>query len=367
MSGKDLYKQAGVDYDVLDAVKRRALQAAVSTSPALQHHLGRAVDYSRGGPAFIFEVGGLVLALVQECLGTKSVIARHFQEQTRENRFADVAYDAVSAISNDLVTVGALPMVINAYFAVGSARWFDDVQRATALIEGWRKGCEDAGATWGGGESPALPGLVSSDDIELAGSGIGLFPKGRQPLLGEALVPGDEIVLVASSGIHTNGLSLALKASRQVSGGLTAKLASGETFGSALLKPSVIYVRLVRELYNADLQITYMSHITGHGLRKLMRAQRDLTYRIHDLSPVPEVLAFVANELNLDARNAYGTLNMGSGFAIFASRGVGKDVVDLAKRLGFDALVAGVVESGPRRVIIEPLRLAFDDHDLRLS
>lgn len=366
MAEDNSYKQAGVDYEVLDAIKRQALRAALSTSPALQHHRGRAIDGSRGEPAFVFEVAGLTLAMVQECLGTKSVVARRFQELTGENRFADVAYDAVSAIANDLAAVGALPMVINAYFAVGSARWFDDRSRTLALIEGWRRGCEDAGATWGGGESPALPGLVSLEDIELAGSGLGFIPNGQGPLLGEALAAGDEIVLVASSGIHTNGLSLAMKAAEQLRHGLSETLPSGEIFGSALLRPSLIYVPLVRELLKAGDQITYMSHITGHGLRKLMRADRDLTYRLFELPEVPEVLTLIVDELNLDQRNAYGTLNMGVGFAIFGRSGTGEEVVASAQRCGFQALVAGVVEKGPRRVAIGPLGLVFDGEDLEL-
>ena len=360
------YKDAGVDYDVLDALKRQALRAALSTSEALHTHHGRAIDASRGEPAFVFEVAGLTLAVVQECLGTKSVLARRFQEITGENRFADVAYDAVSAIANDLATVGALPMVISAYFAVGSARWFDDRTRTVALIEGWKRGCEDAGATWGGGESPALPGLVSPDDIELAGSGVGYIPNRRQPLLGEQLTPGDEIVLVASSGIHTNGVTLAMKAAGQLGLGLRQTLPSGEKFGSALLRPSLIYVPLVRELLRASLEIAYMSHITGHGIRKLMRADRDLTYRVFKLPAVPEVLQLVVDAMNLDPRNAYGTLNMGVGFAVFARKGAGEQVVASAERCGFKALLAGVVEEGPRRVVVEPLGLEFDSEDLKL-
>jgi phosphoribosylformylglycinamidine cyclo-ligase len=366
MHEQNAYKDAGVDYEILDSVKREALKAAIESSSALCSHGGRALDVSRGSSAFIFDIAGSTLAMVQECLGTKSVLARRFQNEAQDNRFAEVAYDTVAAISNDLVSVGALPLVINAYWAVGSANWFNDVNRRASLIQGWTNGCEDSRATWGGGESPALPGLVSQEDIELAGSGVGMLPSGRRPLLGDALAPGDEIVLVASTGIHTNGISLALKAAGQLRNGLLEQLASGESFGSALLRASRIYVPLVSELFNMGLEITYLSHITGHGMRKLMRAERDLTYRIVALPPVPEVLQFMVDELNLDNRNAYGTLNMGAGFAVFARSGEGGAVVQAAQRSGFQALVAGVVENGPRQVVIEPLELAFAAHDLRL-
>src|SRR5207302_297067 len=170
---------------------------------------GRALDESRGEPAFVFEAGGRLLAFVVEGLGTKSIIARQVEEQLGLSRFADVAYDTVAAIVNDLCCVGALPLVVNAYFATGSSGWYAQPQRAASLLEGWRRACADAGCAWGGGESPSLPGLLDAAEIELAGAAVGAVPEGRAPILGERLGAGDEIVLVASSGLHANGASLA--------------------------------------------------------------------------------------------------------------------------------------------------------------
>ncbi len=121
--GSSDYRDAGVDYEVLDAGKRTALTAALATSSLLTARpVGRALDASRGEPAFVFELGGLTLALVLEGLGTKAMIAQAVYEQTGENRFADVAYDTVAAIVNDLCCVGAAPIVVNAYFSTGSLR-----------------------------------------------------------------------------------------------------------------------------------------------------------------------------------------------------------------------------------------------------
>src|SRR3954451_9913548 len=103
------YRAAGVDYDALDAGKRLAIAKALSTSQLLHQHGGRALDASRGEPAFVFELGGEVFAFVVEGLGTKSVIARQVLEGGGPDRFADVAYDTVAAIVNDLCCVGALP------------------------------------------------------------------------------------------------------------------------------------------------------------------------------------------------------------------------------------------------------------------
>ena len=112
------YRAAGVDYEVLDAGKRLAMARALATSPLMAARGATAIDASRGEPAFVFELGGLSMAFVVEGLGTKSIIARAVLETAGVNRFADVAYDTVAAIVNDLCCVGALPLVVLAVLAV---------------------------------------------------------------------------------------------------------------------------------------------------------------------------------------------------------------------------------------------------------
>jgi phosphoribosylformylglycinamidine cyclo-ligase len=361
------YREAGVDYDALDAGKRLAIAKALSTSGLLAARGGRALDASRGEPAFVFELDGRSFAFVVEGLGTKSIIARQVLEEQGVNRFADVAYDTVAAILNDLCCVGALPLVVNAYFATGASDWYRDAERAGALLEGWRRACADAGCTWGGGESPSLPGMVDERDIELAGAAVGAVPQGHSPILGERLAPGDEIVLVASSGLHANGASLARLLSARLPNGYATRLPSGATLGEALLEPSVMYAPLVAALIERGSQLTYISHVTGHGLLKLMRPPKPLTYRIERLPEVPEVLAFLAERAGLDAHAAYSTFNMGAGYALYCAGGGGQEIVDLAAELGLAAVRAGQVESGPRQVVLEPVEVRFDDGELELS
>jgi phosphoribosylformylglycinamidine cyclo-ligase len=361
------YRAAGVDYEVLDAGKRQALARALSTSPLLERSGGRALDDSRGEPAFVFEHAGQTLAFVVEGLGTKAMIARAVLEQSGVNRFADVAYDTVAAIANDLCCVGALPLVVNAYFATGSSEWYGRRERAEALLAGWESACRDAGAAWGGGESPSLPGLLAEDEIELAGAAVGAVPAGSAPILGGALRPGDEIVLLASSGLHANGASLARMVANGLPDGYATRLADGSSLGEALLEPSVMYVGLVRALLERGLPVSYLSHITGHGLLKLMRPRRELTYRVERLPPVPPVLSFLVERAGLDARAAYSTFNMGSGFAVYCAAGSGRAIAAAAAELGLGALLAGRVEEGPRRVVLDPVGVSFEGRELELS
>jgi phosphoribosylformylglycinamidine cyclo-ligase len=371
------YRAAGVDYVALDAGKRLAMAKALSTSPLLAVRGGRALDASRGEPAFVFELGDQTFAFVVEGLGTKSIIARHVLEAQGIDRFADVAYDTVAAILNDLCCVGALPLVVNAYFATGASEWYLQSERAASLLEGWRSACEDAGCVWGGGESPSLPGMLAEQDIELAGAAVGALPAGRSAILGERLAPGDEIVLVTSSGLHANGASLARLVADKLPDGYATQLPdavgtgdsrSGATLGEALLAPSLMYVPLIAALLSeTNVELSYISHVTGHGLLKLMRPVKQLTYRIERLPEVPPVLSFLVEQTGMAAQAAFSTFNMGCGYALYCAPGGGERIVAIAERLGFSAMIAGHVEEGPRQVVLEPVDVCFTGDQLELS
>jgi phosphoribosylformylglycinamidine cyclo-ligase len=385
VSANARYREAGVDYDKLDSAKRIAMAAAHATIAQKKGEESRPKDdrryhavtdshsvdveaelRSQGQSAFVFKANGLTLASVLECVGTKSVIARAYLDGGGANCFASIGIDGVAAAVNDLVSVGALPLVVHAYFATAESTWYDDEDRFEQLVEGWREGCEMSGAVWGGGESPTLAGLVVPGEIEIASSAVGFIPHGSEPILGEALEVGDEIVLIGSSGLHANGATLAREVSSQLPEGWRTLLPSGEEFGAAVLRPALIYSGLVSELQKQKVAVTYCSHITGHGLRKLMRAHQQLTYMIRELPAVPEVLSFIRDQSGMTVYDAYGTLNMGAGFAVYCRAGDGERVVEIAQECQLTGLVAGEVQVGPRQVILEPLGVTFGDDELRL-
>jgi phosphoribosylformylglycinamidine cyclo-ligase len=361
------YTKAGIDYDVLDESKRAAIRNAAATSPLISLHGGKVIEESRGASAFVLELGGQQLAFVVECLGTKSILARNWLEETGEDRFADIAIDGVAAIVNDVASVGALPVVVNAYFATGGSDWHAGNTSIQSLLEGWRRGCELAQAVWGGGESPALPGLVSPNDVEIAGSSIGAIPPEWGPLLGDDLRAGQAIVLIDSSGLHANGASLARSVASKLPDGLRTEMPDGTAFGDALLTPSVIYVPLVAELRKRAIKPAYLAHITGHGMRKLMRATADLVYVIDELPPVPPVLEFLADQAGMSERDAYGTFNMGAGWAVYVDPVSATEVVEAAAACGMTARIAGHVEEGERAVELSPLGISYSGTELELG
>ena len=234
------YRDAGVDYDALDSAKRLAMLGALSTSALLGDRGGRALDASRGEPAFVFELGERTLALVLEGLGTKSMIARAVLEQQGVNRFADVAYDAVAAILNDLVCVGALPLVVNAYFATGDSR----LVRAPGALHGAAGGlaarpARTPAACGGEGSRRRSRGCSPAQEIELAGAAVGAVPDGVAPILGGGLRRRrrDRARGTRAACTPTAPRWRACVAER-LPEGFATPLADGRRFGEALLDPT---------------------------------------------------------------------------------------------------------------------------------
>ncbi len=241
------YAAAGVDYGTLDASKILAQKAARATAVNLARHGAAEIEASRGESAYLVEVGGVLIASITECLGTKALVADAVRSFSGRSHYDTIAQDTIAMAVNDLVTVGATPLSSHAYWSAGSSEWFADQERMQDLVRGWQGACDVCGMSWGGGETPALGGVVEAARIDLAASCVGIV-KGRDRLmLGERLAPGDAIVLLASSGIHANGISLARKLAERLPDGYRATLADGRTFGEALLDPTVLYAPITEQ------------------------------------------------------------------------------------------------------------------------
>lgn len=360
------YEQAGVNYDLIDPLKVAAQRAAAATAANLAPHGFSEVAASRGESAYVVDVGPFYLASIVECLGSKALVADEMKALTGRSYYDAIAQDTIAMAINDLITVGATPLVVQAYWAAGGSDWFGDAQRAQALVAGWKRACDTCGVAWGGGETPALAGIVERGRIDLAASCTGIVNPKTRLSLGDGLGAGDAIVLLASSGIHANGLSLARKLVERLPQGYLTEVAPGLSYGEALLAPTVLYSPVTEALAKAGIVPHYCANITGHGWRKLLRHPATLTYRIHAVPPVPPVLKFIQQHARQDDHEAYGTLNMGAGFALFVAADQAQRCVEIAQAQGVAAMVAGRVEAGPKRLIVEPLGLEWGDDALQL-
>jgi phosphoribosylformylglycinamidine cyclo-ligase len=361
------YAQAGIDYDAIDPLKVSAQRAAAATAVHLQQHGFAEVQASRGESAYVVDVGPFYIASIVECLGSKALVADEMSRLAGRSYYEGIAQDTIAMAVNDLITLGATPLVVQAYWAAGGSDWFADKARAQALVAGWKRACDVCQVAWGGGETPALAGIVEAGRIDLAASCTGLINPKERLSVGDKLAAGDAIVLLASSGIHANGLSLARKLVERLPQGLLTPIdEQGTRYGDALLAPTTLYSPVTEALWKAGIAPHYCANITGHGWRKLLRHPAALTYRIDAVPPVPPVLKFIQEHARQDAQEAYSTLNMGAGFAIFVSPQDADRTVAVARAQGVEAWVAGQVEAGSKQLIIEPLGLRFGDDALQL-
>ena len=384
---KMTYADTGVDYVTSDPVKIAAQRAAATTDHFVERFGFKVVKWSRGESVFLINTPSGYLGFVIEGLGTKNLVADkmyalagHMQTLTGKSYYDQVAQCNVAMVVNDMITLGARPVSFGQYLAVGDSGWFSDKKRYEDLIDGTRKACVLARCSWGPGETPTLKDMVFPGTAELAGAAVGWIPDKRQLINPSRITPGDVIVMVESSGIHANGLTMARKIGERKDGltkksghllfparfplqalpdGYLTKLSDGRTYGETLLDPTHIYVGLVEDCLNHGVDIHYTVNITGHGWRKFMRATQPFTYVINKLPMWQPIFGFIQKHGPVDDREAYGNLNMGAGFALYVTEAQASQVISIAKHLGFRAFVAGCIERGPKKVVIKPVGLEY--------
>jgi len=361
------YESSGVRYGPLDAFKRACQKAALTTTDLLASHGFREPSTVRGESAYLIEAGDHYLAHVEEGLGTKNLVADAVQAESGRCHYRAIGIDTVATIANDLVTCGALPIAVAMHAAVGSADWFADEHRARELVAGFAEGCRAAGAVWGGGETPALRGLIEPGAIVLAGSAVGRISPKSLRIVGD-VSDGDAIIFLASSGVQTNGLTLCRKIAESLPGRYATRIEGGVALGEALLAPSTLYVAFVRECQRRGVRLNYAAHVTGHGWRKLMRLEEPFVYEITAPRPQPAIFRFLMEAGPVAPREAYATFNMGIGFAVYVAPGAAAAALEAAKASGYDAWVAGKVrrDGGRKAVSIPSLGLEFDGDTLQV-
>lgn len=360
------YREAGVDYGGLDPFKIEAQQAAASTAGHFLRLGYKEVSASRGESAYVWDEGDEYGAMVTEGLGTKNLVADAMREITGKTYYDAIAQDTAAMILNDLITVGATPTVIGAHFSVADASWFKDLERASDLVRGFRDACHQAGVVWGGGETPALKGILQPGVIELSGPAFGRIKPKERLALADRLEVGDRIILLGGSGIHANGVSLARSIAEELPDGYATQLPDGSMYGEALLEPTPLYVRAVEALFDAEIEVHYMANITGHGWRKLMRANRDLGYMIEEVPQPQPVFGFIQEQSGASDEEMYGNFNMGAGYAIFVPPDQTYRTLEALMDAGYPAMAAGQVINGPKQVVIRPKGLVYEGDSLRL-
>ena len=362
------YKDSGVDYDPMDEFKRKAQEEASLTSINSKYGL-RVVEGSRGESAFLMEGPDFYLGHVEEGLGTKNLVADKMYLLTGKSYYDQISQDTVAMIVNDLITLGVMPLSVAMHLAAGSSDWFNDEIRRQDLIFGWSKACWLARCVWGGGETPTLKGIINPETVVLAGSAIGVVSSKERLIDPKNIRVGDAIVLIKSSGIHANGLTMARSIADKLDEGFLTKMEDGRSFGEALLDPTIIYVPLIDDCLSEGINIHYAVNITGHGWRKLMRANENFDYVIDKIFEPQPVFNFIQQHGKVDVKEMYANFNMGAGFALYVDPNDVKKVVDKATSLKMEAIYAGNIvkaKTKKKRIIINPINIKFLGSSLKV-
>jgi phosphoribosylformylglycinamidine cyclo-ligase len=331
------YKKAGVDIAEGDRFVRLISPLVKKTfRPEVLTDIG-----SFGGLFALGKYKNPVLVSGTDGVGTKLQIA------FMTGRHDTVGIDLVAMCVNDIITSGAEPLFFLDYFATGKLR----ASRARDVVAGIARGCKESGCALIGGETAEMPGFYKEDEYDLAGFAVGVAEK-KEIVDGSKIAAGDALIGLASTGLHSNGYSLA----RKVFFGAAGMKADSYmdqlklTIGEELLKPTRIYAGAVMEL-KKKVKITGMAHITGGGIPgNLPRIfGRDMSAIISKGSwPVPPVFGLIRDLGNVPDADMKKTFNMGIGYVIVLRQEGVSSAMALLKKLGYTAYVIGHMEKGGR-------------------
>jgi len=338
----EAYKQAGVDIAAgNEAVERMKKHVKRTFRPEVLTGLGG--------------FGGLfglnkdkyeepVLVSGTDGVGTKLKLA--FEMDKHDT----IGIDAVAMCVNDVVVTGAEPLFFLDYLACGKLV----PEKIEAIVKGVADGCEQAGCALIGGETAEMPGMYPDGEYDIAGFAVGIVDK-KKAIDGSAIAPGDAVIGLASSGVHSNGFSLVRKLLLEKQGyRLTDKLPEleGRTLGDVLLEPTRIYVKTVLRLLES-VQVKGMAHITGGGF--IENIPRVLPEGVNvDIErgawPVPPIFGIMQRDGAISDRDMFTTFNMGIGMVLVVPAGQAERAVALAGECGDKAYAIGKVTPGSRIV-----------------
>lgn len=286
-----------------------------------------------------------VLLSSTDGVGTKLKIAQLMDKHDT------VGIDLVAMCVNDLICQGAMPLFFLDYIAVGKL----DSQKARDIVFGIAEGCKQAECALVGGETAEMPGMYSEDEYDLAGFSVGICDK-EKLITGENVKEGDAIIGIASSGVHSNGYSLVRKLFLDKLGWSLERPMEGYdcTLGDMLLRPTKIYVKLVRELM-ADCELKAIAHITGGGLiENVPRVlPKGMSASIKKDSWEAADIFSVIKELDMvEERELYRSFNMGIGLVMVVDKEIADKVIEKAMVCGEKAFKIGEIAKGDEGVVL---------------
>ena len=328
------YARSGVNIKEVDHIHR--LIGRIISHTHMKINKGRVLS-GFGHYAGLIDIGSCVLALHCDGVGTKVLIA-----QTMKN-FSTIGIDCVAMNVNDIICVGAIPFAFVDYIAIAKP----DPKLLRKLTEGLVRGGEEAGVAIVGGETAIVPGVLSSGDrqtsFEISGTALGLVKRKSDLILGDKIVERDIILGVESSGLHSNGFTLARKALSKY--GLSRNVGNlGRPLGEELLTPTRIYVKPVIDLLESGIAIHGIAHITGGSFTKLRRINNRVNYRLSSMPNPPDIFRLIQEQGKIEPAEMYRTFNMGFGMCMIVPRESVESIVSVFDKYRMRTMNIGNIE-----------------------
>ncbi|MDP6866796.1 MAG: phosphoribosylformylglycinamidine cyclo-ligase, partial [Candidatus Poseidoniaceae archaeon] len=353
MSGPMDYASSGVDID-LEGAAVASLIGSLQRSTRQEGTPGAPVDLP-GGFGGLIEFGDHLLAMATDGVGSKLQIA------TAVKNWDSVGIDCMAMNVNDLLCVGAEPIAFVDYIAVPKP----DPEVHAAVGASLAKACELANVTLAGGETASLPGIVT--ELDLSGTALGFLDK-DSAITGERLEPGDVLIGLPSSGIHSNGFSLVRNIVNRMglsytdscpfdAGFAGRELSQNPTIADVLLIPTKIYcasvIGLLKHLktsQNSVHAVHGIAHITGGGLSNLLRLHDTLGWHIDSPLPIPPEFSWLQNEGNVTDLEMHRTFNMGLGMVLAVEKDQADSVLSFVQQYEPTAAIIGHVNDNGHKV-----------------
>jgi phosphoribosylformylglycinamidine cyclo-ligase len=293
------------------------------------------------------------IALSTDGIGTKAIVAQML------DKYDTIGIDCVAMNANDILCVGAEPVAMVDYIAVETA----NARLLSEIAKGLAKGAELANIVVPGGEISQIEEIIKSErpgyGFDLVGTCIGIVDPSRL-ITGERIEPGDVVIGLASTGIHSNGLTLARKTFFEDAGLTPNSTLPGlkRTLGEELLEPTRIYVPEVMQMLREELDIKALVHITSDGFLNLARVSHDVGFEIDYLPSAPAIFSHIQRYGDVTESEMFTVYNMGIGFCVVAAPESAPRVLEIAESRGYRAWRVGHCAPDERkRVWIQPMRL----------
>ena len=337
-SHSESYAAAGVDVTAgYESVERIKPMVESTYIPGVMGTLGGF------GGMFAPDVAGMkkpVLVSGTDGVGTKLRLAQLMDKHDT------IGIDCVAMCVNDIICGGAAPLFFLDYIACGK----NDPARIAEIVTGITEGCRQSECALVGGETAEHPGLMPDDDYDVAGFSVGIVDE-EKIIDGKRLAQGDVLIGLASTGVHSNGFSLVRKVLDVEHADLTSPVdqLGGKSLGEALLTPTRIYVKAIKALLKAGIDIHAVSHITGGGFyENVPRMMTDgLTARIRlDSFPKLPIFQLIQDKGNIPQRDMYNTFNMGIGMILALPDGQAQQALSILADAGESAYAIGEVVAG---------------------